>query len=126
MPAQSGTILFTVSRYWRRRRVRHPALSFVAVLSVGTVFFSLVEGWRLLDALYFCISTVTMLGYGDISPKTDLGKVGAMLYAIFGIAVFLMLMERLVLQRDVEEAAHEAEPDIRAPEGDAGAGTRRL
>jgi len=47
----------------------------VAVIVIGTVFYSRVEGWRPLDALYFTIITLTTVGYGDFAPKTDAGKI---------------------------------------------------
>ena len=41
----------------------------------------------LLDAVWWTVSTVTTVGYGDIVPVTDVGKIVAIFYMIFGIAV---------------------------------------
>jgi hypothetical protein len=43
------------------------ALLFMAatVIGVGTLFYHNVEGWRWLDALYFCVVTLVTIGYGD-------------------------------------------------------------
>jgi voltage-gated potassium channel len=59
------------------------------LLLVGTVFYSLVEGWRPLDSLYFCVVTLTTVGLGDFTPKTDLGKVFTIFYVLAGISVIL-------------------------------------
>src|SRR4051812_39261181 len=60
-------------------------ITFGVLLAAGTVFYSLVEGWGLLDALYFCVMTLATIGYGDFSPKTALGKVFTSVYVLVGI-----------------------------------------
>jgi len=67
----------------------------VAVIVIGTVFYSRVEGWRPLDALYFTIITLTTVGYGDFAPKTDEGKIFTMVYIFVGISLisgFIILL----------------------------------
>jgi len=41
----------------------------------------------LLDAVWWTVSTVTTVGYGDIVPVTDVGKIIAVFYMIFGISI---------------------------------------
>ena len=45
------------------------------VLTVGTIGYHFIEGWRWLDCFYFCITTLSTVAYGDFAPKTDLGKI---------------------------------------------------
>lgn len=59
----------------------------VVVLAVGTLFYARVEGLRILDAAYFSTMTLTTIGYGDITPKTDAGKLFTMVYAVTGIGI---------------------------------------
>ncbi len=49
-----------------------------------------------LDALYWALVTVSTVGYGDISPVTDLGKMVAMLGIIFGIAMISFVTSVMV------------------------------
>ncbi len=43
-----------------------------------------------LDALYWSTVTLTTVGYGDLTPATDLGRLISMFSAIFGIAVIAL------------------------------------
>lgn len=71
-----------------------------AYLFIGTMFFSKVENWRKIDALYFCFITVTTIGFGDFIPGTSLlDKNGnkkniyiAALYLIGGIILLIMIV----------------------------------
>lgn len=40
-----------------------------------------------LDALYFATVSLTTIGFGDISPVTNIGKIVVMIMSIFGIAI---------------------------------------
>jgi len=39
----------------------------------------------LLDAMWWCVATVTTVGYGDVVPVTSLGRIVALVYMFFGI-----------------------------------------
>lgn len=75
------------------------ALSIVAVLtiltSVGIGWFWLVEGWSLLDSAYMTVITLSTVGYQEVQPLTDRGRVFVMLYLICGLGVFLFAVAQL-------------------------------
>ena len=56
-------------------------------LSTGTIFYSLQEGWSLVDALYFSVTTLTTVGLGDLSPATTIGKLFTIVYIFSGIGL---------------------------------------
>jgi voltage-gated potassium channel Kch len=48
-----------------------------------------VEGWSLLDSLYFSVVTIATVGYGDLAPRTTLGKIFTIGYIFVGIGIFV-------------------------------------
>ena len=94
-----------MNHLWRR------LVFFVAVLLVICIFgalgFSLAEGIPLSDALYFGVVTIATVGYGDIHPKTGLGKIIAVLLILGGVSTFTALLANateLFLARREREA----------------------
>jgi len=61
----------------------------------GFLFFLLEHGKnqqvnRYLDAVWWAFATATTTGYGDITPKTDAGKILSVLVMLGGLALFAM------------------------------------
>lgn len=48
------------------------------------------EIWNFSTALMFCLSVFSMIGYGNILPKTSYGKIMTMIYATFGIPLYIL------------------------------------
>lgn len=94
--------LMTLLRFVRAfaRSLRDPEfralfITFVAMVASGTVFYSSVEGWSVLDALYFSVITLTTIGYGDLHPTTPLSKIFTIIYILVGIGVLVAFLNKL-------------------------------
>ena len=61
----------------------------LSLITTGSIFFCLVEGWSLLDAIYFSVITLATVGYGDLVPKTVPGKIFTMVYVLCGVGIFV-------------------------------------
>lgn len=49
-----------------------------------------LERWTFPSALMFSLSVFTMIGFGHLVPRTQWGKIAAMLYAVVGIPVYVL------------------------------------
>jgi voltage-gated potassium channel len=82
------------------------------LLVLGVVVYRWLEGWSLIDALYFCAITLATIGYGDLTPTTTEAKLFTVFYVINGIGILLPLFDRIRTVRAVEI------PDKNAESGD--------
>ncbi len=81
-----------------------------AVMVLGTAGFMLTEGLSLTDAVYFSIVTIATVGYGDIHPATQAGKVVAIFLIITGVGTFLGVVANateMMLNRREREVRHQ-------------------
>lgn len=67
----------------------------------GSLFYLLEFGVNealgsYLDAIYWALVTISTVGYGDISPVTEMGKVVSMFGIIFGIAMISFMTSVMV------------------------------
>jgi len=79
-------------------------LFLLTMLLIGaTYFYWLVEGWSVVDSLYFSVMTMSTIGYGDLVPTTTFSKLFTIMFAILSIGVFVAVASKLVtivLDRD--------------------------
>jgi len=81
----SGSIL----RGLRDPEFRSLVFFVLVILIIGTIFYHHFEGWRWLDSFYFSSISLTTVGYGDLAPKTDIGKIFTIIYIFSGVGVIL-------------------------------------
>ncbi len=72
-----------------RVRLRVFLLVLLVVMSLGILGFMIIEDLSLADAFYFSIVTIATVGYGDIHPATQAGKILAVFLIITGVGTFL-------------------------------------
>ena len=49
--------------------------------------FECREPWTLVDALYFCMVSMSTVGYGDFSPTSDYSRMFSLIYILVGISI---------------------------------------
>ncbi|SFP26169.1 potassium channel family protein [Tranquillimonas alkanivorans] len=64
-----------------------------ATIGCGTVFFRWAEGWSWIDSYFFTFVTISTVGYGNIVPESDAGKIGATVLIAVGFAIFASVVQ---------------------------------
>ena len=83
-----------VASAWKRDlQFRSLTLLVVFTLVGGTIFYSLEEGWSVVDAFYFSVTTLTTVGLGDLTPKTTTGKLFTVVYVFAGLSIILVFID---------------------------------
>ena len=60
----------------------------VAAIVIGTAGYLVIEpGWRPLDALYMTVITLTTVGFREVQPLTDAGRVWTMILSLLGVGL---------------------------------------
>ncbi len=89
---------------FRDNRVRGLLAFVFSLIGLATLFFATIEGWSYVDALYFAVMTIATVGYGDLTPATTAGKLGAVVYVIVGLGIFVAavtaIADAVIAQRD--------------------------
>lgn len=101
------------------RRVSVAATLLGLVLLTGVIGYHFIEGWGFLDALYMTVITIATVGYRELAPLTDTGRVftiflifagvGSIAYTFGAVVEFMveghlrMLLEGRRMQKRIAE-----------------------
>ena len=69
-----------------------------ALIVSGTIFYWRVEGWTVIESLYFSVVTLTTVGFGDLAPTTAGAQIFTIFYILTGIGVFVALLASVAQQ----------------------------
>jgi voltage-gated potassium channel Kch len=75
--------------------LREALVNSLVILAFGCLGFYLIEGFTLVDSMYFTTVLLTSTGYGDIVPKSDGGKLFATVYLLVGGTILLNNMSMI-------------------------------
>jgi voltage-gated potassium channel len=91
----------------------------LVLVSLGTAGYMSIEGWRLLDAFYMTVMTLATVGFQEVHPLSDSGRVFTILLIVVGVSVlgytvgkFAQIMfegefQRFLGRKKVEKAIEE-------------------
>jgi len=92
------TCLDVFKSFIRKDELSRALISFLylfSLLFVGASILMHLEGWNFATALYFCSYVMTTVGYGDIAPKTQSGKIFTIFYLLFNVSFVSIYMGSL-------------------------------
>jgi hypothetical protein len=95
-------ILRTLREVWAEPGGRLLIMSVLVILTTGTIFYTIVEDWSVIQALYFTVITLTTIGYGDLHPTTEFSRVFTIFFVLAGVSTLLGFLN-FILGRTVKE-----------------------
>lgn len=91
VPSVLWLILEPESRMNRlARRLLYIGVGIVLTLTIGTVGFTVVEGWPPFDSFYMTLTTMTTVGYAEIHPLTHAGRIFNSFLIFFGVTTIFI------------------------------------
>lgn len=89
-----------LTRWLLFKRFASPVLILIGLSIIGTVGYVYIDGYSWLNALYMTIITVGTVGFGEIQPLSDAGKLFTIFLIIASIgtvAYYITMVTRLLL-----------------------------
>ncbi len=93
-----GTLIGFIRGIWKGLKdPEFRALFFLMLilLIAGSIFYVRVEKWTLLDAIFFCFTTLATVGFGVPMPVTPIGKIFTIIYIILGVSTLLGFINKM-------------------------------
>jgi voltage-gated potassium channel len=79
-----------------KRRLALSLLAFPALVAAGTIGYMTIEGWSLSDALFMSATTITTVGFGEVRPLSEQGRLFTIGLLIVGLAAIWYALSVLV------------------------------
>jgi len=90
-----------------KKKLVHTLTALAVLFAAGVGGYSLIEKWNFLDSLYMTVITLATIGYGEVHPLSNPGRVFTMLLILGGIGtmtyIFTSITE-LLLEGGLNEA----------------------
>jgi len=72
------------------RRILFTVFALLATLAIGTIGFTVIDHYPPFDAFYMTLTTMTTVGYGEVHPLSQAGRVFNSFLIIFGVTTILI------------------------------------
>ena len=62
----------------------------------GTAGYMVIEDWTILDSLYMTVITLSTIGYGEVNPVSQPGRIFTLILIVMGVGFFLYVIGNVV------------------------------
>jgi voltage-gated potassium channel len=78
------------------RRLLWGLFAFIIIVVIGTIGYEVIEGWSFIDSLYMTITTITTVGFGEVHPLSDAGRIFSIFLIIGGVGGALYILTTIM------------------------------
>ena len=78
------------------RRLYFAGVALLALLAFGVAGYMIIEGWSFVDALYMTVIGVTTVGFAEVEPLSNGGRLFTIFVVLFGVGTALYILTALV------------------------------
>jgi voltage-gated potassium channel len=69
------------------KQLKMSVAALAVLIALGTAGYMTIEGWRLIDAFYMTVTTISTVGFREVHSLSDRGMLFTTLLIIFGVSV---------------------------------------
>lgn len=78
------------------KKIAVPIFIMIVISIIGTSWYSIIEDWSVIDALYMTVITVTTIGFKEVHQLDDSGKAFTIFLAIAGVGSAMYALSSFV------------------------------
>ena len=89
------------------RRFLLIGVAIATTLAIGTIGFTMIDGYSPFDAFYMTLTTMTTVGYGEIHPLSPAGRMFNSFLIVFGVStIFIAIgaMTQTIIEMELGDA----------------------
>ena len=68
----------------------------ICLVASGTVGYMVIEDWTILDSVYMTMITLSTIGYGEVNPVSQPGRIFTLILIVLGVGFFLYVIGNVV------------------------------
>jgi len=78
------------------RRLLWGIYAFIIIVAIGVIGYMVIEDWTFLDSIYMTITTITTVGFKEVHPLSDAGRIFSIFIIIGGVGGALYVLTTIM------------------------------
>ncbi|HUT96846.1 MAG TPA: NAD-binding protein [Dehalococcoidales bacterium] len=78
------------------RRLLWAIYAFIIIVAIGVIGYMIIEGWSFLDSVYMTVTTITTVGFSEVHPLSEAGRIFSIFLIIGGVGGALYILTTIM------------------------------